>query len=407
MLLHRLAMARASEGYALRAVHVDHGLHPASADWAQHCVAVAADLGLALAVHRVTVERRASGLEAAARQARWRALCQERQADECLVLAHHRRDQAETLLLALMRGSGERGLAAMRPYVVDTRGPIWRPFLDTPVEALADYARAHGLHWVEDPANRDPAFARHTLRQDVLPLLGQRWPGVEQALAHSARHLAEADALLTSQAQEDLARLLGLDPAVIELAGLALLPLPRAQRALRLWAESLGAKPTSDALKRVTGPWRNAPPGRPLRHALGAHWLRQWGGRLWLTPREPMPAGPPAEGHVWDGRSPLMLGQGASLQLLGAPQLDPVLRWVARSQAPTTFLSDARRPERPLRDLFASLGVPPWQREAVPLLVDPHGQLVALGDLAYAPGFDAWLRERGARLLWQGAQAHG
>lgn len=416
-LLHRLATASDAPWAGLRAVHVHHGLHADADRWAAHCERQAAALGIDCAVRRVRVTLDGRGTEDAARRARYAAFAAERRDDECLVLAHHRDDQTETLLLALLRGSGERGLAAMRAYTVDARGPVWRPLLETAAAAVATYAGERGLSWIDDPSNDDLRFSRNRLRHALLPVLRQHWPQADASLARSAALLAEADALLEAQASVDLAPLLGLDPAVLDLAGLYGLPPPRARRALRRWAEGLGATLGTDAIHRVLGEWRGIAAGRALRHALGRHWLRQWRGRLWLTPRWYDPAHrarddantappPPPAPQAWDGRRPLPLGDGSHLALLGAAAFDAPLRVGVRAQA-RGGLRRAGRPEHALKALFGELGIPPWQRDAVPLLLDAEGRVLAVADLAYDACFEGWLRERGARLAWQPATTAG
>jgi tRNA(Ile)-lysidine synthase len=418
-LLHRLATLPDAPWAGLRAIHVHHGLHAGADRWAQQCEAQARDWNVDCAVRRVAVKREGRGLEDAARQARYAAFDAERRADECLVLAHHRDDQAETLLLALLRGSGERGLSAMRDFTVDARGPIWRPLLATPGAAVADYAAQHELSWIEDPSNRDERLSRNQLRYTVMPLLRRHWPQADAALAASAQRLAEADGLLRAQAKRDLATVLGLRDDVVEVSALRALPQERAARALRLWAESRNLRLTGDALRRVLGDWSRQPAGRALRHPLGDATLRQWGGRLWLTPRESTE--PATDAHAiaplsqlaWDGRAPLRLGHGAddadagTLQLLGAEGFEAPLRRVARRDAPARFRAAGDRHARALQTHFAALGVPPWARDAVPLLIDAEGELQALGDLAFGAALDTWLRARGARLVWQPADPAG
>ena len=425
VLLHRLATATKGVWTHLRAVHVDHGLHPGSASWARHCADVAAALGVPLAVHRVDVEREGKGLEAAARDARWRAFAGESRDDECLVLAHHRDDQAETLLLALLRGSGERGLSAMRPYRRDARGAVWRPLLATPASDIARYAESHALRFIDDPSNADLRLSRNALRHELLPLLRARFRQADASLAHSAAALAEADALLDAQARRDLAPLLGLDPNVLDLDRLHALhdrEPARAVRALRCWGDTNRVDFSRDAIERVFGDWRALPRTRALRHALGAHWLRQWQGRLWLTPRIDERIGDAGRSAVdapalarrpWDGRTPFPLDSGATLALLGRSDFDELagvptpLNVGARIHARGGLRAHPRRPSKLLQQVFADLGVPPWQRDSVPLLLDHEGRVLAVADLAYEAGFDAWLRSHGARLLWRRAAVHG
>ncbi|GAB3733979.1 tRNA lysidine(34) synthetase TilS [Silanimonas algicola] len=420
-LMHRLSAIPAPPWTGLRAVHVDHGLHVDAARWAAHCEAQAARMGMDCVVRRVAVAARGGGLEDAARRARYAAFAAERQADECLVLAHHRDDQAETLLLALLRGSGERGLSGMREFTVDARGPIWRPLLRTPAQAVAQYAARFGLDWIDDPSNRDERLSRNHLRRTVLPLLRRQWPQVDASLAHSAQRLAEADDLLRAQARKDVATLLGLRGDVLDAKALRALPAPRGTRALRSWAETQGARLTTDVVERVLGEWSRQPPGRVLAHALGDAMLRQWGDRLWLTPRDAAGGSgasrsPDAAAWAsvpWDGRSPLRLpfppreGRQGTLTLLGAEAFDQPMALVPRSAAPPRFLAAGARHSHPLKAHFVRLGLPPWERDAVPLLVDGDGRLQALGDLAYGASLEAWLRARGARLLWQPGEPPG
>jgi tRNA(Ile)-lysidine synthase len=410
-LLHRLAIVCETVERGLRAVHVDHGLNPASGEWAAHCLATAGTLGVPCSVHRVTVRREGRGLEDAARRARYAAFAAERRTGECLVLAHHLDDQAETLLLALFRGSGERGLSAMRAYSEDARGPIWRPLLGTPSRAVADYASHHRLAWIADPSNHDERLSRNHLRHTVMPMLRRQWPQVDASLAQSARQLADADDLLRAQAHKDLATLLGLRDDVLDARALRALPEPRATRALRIWAESRGTRLTGDVIQRVFGDWSRHPPGRVLRHALGQATLRQWNGRLWLAARDPEVVA--SASAPWDGRLALRLAtpldgrHRGTLALLGAEAFDVPMRLVPRAAAPQRFRAAGDHHSRPLQAHFARLGVPPWERDALPLLVDADGRLQALGDLAYGEALEAWLRARGARLLWQPGDPHG
>jgi tRNA(Ile)-lysidine synthase len=217
--------------------------------------------------------------------------------------------------------------------------------------------------------------------------------------------LADADALATAQARRDLATLQSLSGKVLDARALRALPAERATRVLRTWADNHEAAVTRDAVARVLGDWERMPPGRALQQRLGRHALRQWGGRLWLTRADAPPSA--AVEAVWTGEEPQALSDGGTLRLLGAERFDAPLRVTARAAAPRRFRAAGDAHSRPLKASFAALGVPPWARDGVPLLADGRGTLQAIGDLAYGTDFDHWLRERGARLLWQPAGSAG
>ncbi|WP_147674782.1 tRNA lysidine(34) synthetase TilS, partial [Vulcaniibacterium tengchongense] len=227
VLLHWLAADPALRARGLRALHVNHALHPAADAWQRHCVAVCERLQVPLRSVRVEVQRGAgSGLEAAAREARHAAFAAELAAGEVLVLAHHRADQAETFLLRALRASGPDGLAAMRPWRRYGAGWLWRPLLGCGRDALLAHARAHGLGWIDDPGNADPAFDRNFLRARVLPLLRERWPHADAALARAAALCGEAQALLEDGDAEALALAASADPHCLRVGPLRALPAP-------------------------------------------------------------------------------------------------------------------------------------------------------------------------------------
>ncbi|HRA38902.1 MAG TPA: tRNA lysidine(34) synthetase TilS, partial [Pseudomonadota bacterium] len=175
-LLHALAAEPLARARGLRALHVDHALHPASAEWARHAQATCTDAGIALQVVPVDVRARGTGLEAAAREARYAALRAAQREGELVLTAHHADDQAETLLWRLLRGAGPQGLAAMRPLRRFGRGWLARPWLALPRAAICAYLDRHAIAWIDDPANADPRHDRSFLRHAVLPLLQSRWP---------------------------------------------------------------------------------------------------------------------------------------------------------------------------------------------------------------------------------------
>ncbi len=229
-------------GYAgrLSAIHVHHGLSPNADAWADFCADYCAQLNIPLLTRRVAVERQSgSGLEAAARQARYAAFA------ECpgdyLLLAQHRGDQAETLLFNLLRGSGLTGAASMPQQRRFAHMQLLRPLLDVSRADIEAYARAEGLRWIDDESNADLGFSRNYLRHQTLADLSQRFPGAEAALAQAAGHFAEAQELLDELAAADWLR--AADGAAARLAVLRELSLPRLKNLLRYRLRQLGWQP--------------------------------------------------------------------------------------------------------------------------------------------------------------------
>lgn len=236
-----LALAAACAFEAPRSAHpaglitVDHGLQPGSAEQARRVAGLGYELGFD-PVLTVPVEvGSAGGPEAAARDARYRALGLAAAAwDAQVLLGHTLDDQAETVLLGLGRGSGPRSIAGMRPE----QGVYLRPLLGVRRAGTAAACAALGLTPWEDPQNADPGFVRVRLRAEVLPLLEEVLAGgVAEALARTAEQLRDDLDALDEQAGR-----LPVDPA-LDVAELAELPRAVRSRVLRAWAHARGAAP--------------------------------------------------------------------------------------------------------------------------------------------------------------------
>ena len=196
VLLHALAALRQSIFFELRAVHIHHGLNPKANDWQQHCELICRDLNIELTVHALTMSSSHDNIEARARALRYQFFASLLQENDCLLTGHHQDDQAETVLLQLLRGAGPKGLSAMPASSVLGKGLLLRPFLNISRDALLSYANEHQLQWIDDDSNQNTRFSRNFIRQDILPLLKQRWPSAVETIARSARHCAETEALL-------------------------------------------------------------------------------------------------------------------------------------------------------------------------------------------------------------------
>lgn len=244
-LAHALTRSRRKLA-SLRLIHVDHGLQAPSAEWAKHCARVARSLRLPFVGLRAKIPRkRGESPEAAAREARYALLASAMKRGEVLVTAQHRDDQVETLLLQLFRGAGVAGLAAMPSAARFGPGQIVRPLLQAPRAEIEQYAREHNLRWVEDPTNMELYFARNFLRAKVLPIIRQQWSGAEEAIARSARHMAEANKLLQGLGRADCAR--AADGDGMNVAVLRRLPAARRRNALRGWIADFGIETPSTA----------------------------------------------------------------------------------------------------------------------------------------------------------------
>jgi tRNA(Ile)-lysidine synthase len=399
-------------GLPLRAVHVDHGLQAAAAAFREACAALCADLNIPLTVIAVDVRTPAGGsVEAAARDARYAALEAELRPGECLLTAHHREDQAETLLLQALRGAGLAGLSAMP--VCRPLGHGWhvRPVLDVPQsELLALGARAGGdaargpMDAIRDPMNEDLRFDRAYLRRQVWPLIKARWPGAGTALSRTARHAAEAQDLLERAAAADVGRL--RDGDALSVPGLRALSSQERINTLRLWLRDAGVEPPSEA--RLTEALRQIFEAE-ADHLPAIEWgrcaLRRYRHRVFLTETDP----PRLDATLHWRTAP-----GAELDL--GPSLG-ILRWVAqtggidagrlpetlkvrRREGGESLKPGSRARTQSVQHLCQSQGVLPWLRDALPL-VFAGGALIAVADLWLDARWCVAWGEPGLGVAWE------
>jgi tRNA(Ile)-lysidine synthase len=357
VLLQVLKNLSARHGFVLHAVHVHHGLSVNADEWARHCKALCRRLKVPLELHAVKVTKAGRGHEAGAREARHRVF--EHIDAEVLMLAHQLDDQAETVLHNLLRGAGLRGASGM-PLTLRKHGKLLvRPMLDIPREVIVAYARAHALKWIEDETNQDQSLTRNFLRRTIGPQLAARFPRWRENLARAARHFSGNE----------------LD----------------ANRLLREFLRSKGLRAPSEAkllemLRQLTSGGAKV----SIEHD-GAR-LRAYRDRVFITPLEPPARFTPLK---WKGerklKIPALRGElhfrrvrGAGFALRGRTPLEVRLRAGGERLQP-----DPRRPRRTLKNLFQEAGVPPWQRDRLPLLFCGE-------ELIWAPGLGIEARFRAA-----------
>jgi tRNA(Ile)-lysidine synthase len=390
-LLHATVRAAAEQGLSVVALHVQHGLQPQAEAWLRHCAATcrrwaARGAPLRFAATRLdTAPARGDSVEAWARRERRRALRHMALAHGAtlLLLAQHRRDQAETVWLQALRGAGVAGLAAM-PRLVERDGLCWaRPWLDMKRASIDAYLRRHRLRCIEDDSNADARFARNRLRLDVWPALSRAFPEAETALVAVARHAQEARQALAELAAIDLEHVAG--PDGLRLDDWARLSPARRCNALRAWlAARIGAPVTATLVQRLM---REAKAAGAARWPLASGELRRHRGRLCFVPFEttPSPATDAALLPALDlrraglHRVPGWPGCVEVLEVgsrgIGRPRL-AALRVAARRGGERLQLEPGR-PPRSLKKQYQALDVPAWQRDGPLLYADDQLLFVA------------------------------
>lgn len=384
-----------------RAVHVNHHLQPAASEWAEHCGAVCAQWQVSCALKDVQVAADdPAGPEAAARAARYEALRSLLDSGDVLVTAHHRGDQAETVLLRLLRGTGIEGLAAMRELTSFAPGRLWRPLLEVPREQIRAYAELHRLHWIEDAHNTDPRYARSFLRSKVLPLLRERWPAYEESLARLAGHAAGAQLVLDEQAQRDVMD--ATQPAASGDAALSVnrlfsLSTTRRHNALRYWLQARNLDlPPAEVLTRVDDQLLRARADAEPCIGFGGTELRRFRDGLYAMPRLPPP---PQELQLeWRGSARVELPTGCGVLDLGQPPPRPLVVRFARGGE--KLKPACGGPTRTLKNLFQEAGVPTWVRQRTPL-IELDGRLAAVADDWCSREWQEFCRDFGGELRWR------
>ena len=373
--------------FRLSALHVNHQLSPHARRWEAFCRSLCRARGIPFLSVKVRV-RRGDSLEAAARAARYAVFA--RQDCDCVVLAHHRDDQVETLLLQLLRGAGVKGLAAM-PAIRKAKGErrkaegdpspithhpspgILRPLLDVTREEILKYAKQRKLKWIEDESNADIYFQRNYLRHEVLPVIARRFPAYRVTLARAAGHLAEAARVLDEIAAADGAGM--VEGGTLAVDALRRLPPARARNLLRCFLAGHGlGMPVADRLQEALRQVLSAKQDARVLVELGDFALRRHAGRLHLVRSGSAPPGHYEK--LWRGEKEMALPELGGVLTLVPGSGGGVNRARLRGRAITIRLRrggerlqpDCRRPRRSLKNLLQEARIPPWERERLPLI---------------------------------------
>ena len=403
-LLHLAHAYGAAHGVPVHAFHVHHGISPNADTWLTHCEQACAALGVPFDVVRVVLEKSKSGVEAAARKLRYAALgalCA-RHGIGLMLTAHHLDDQAETVLLQLLRGSGTAGLSGMdaanaAPELLGNANLVMaRPLLPVSRGELESYVAEHAIGYVEDESNTHPRYARNALRHQVMPALAAAFPGYHERFARSATHAQSAQRLLAELAEQDLAATLIDD--CIDVALLRAMSLDRAYNMLRHWfaLRALRMPSTAWLTEMVT----QLVEARPDAQLLVTHpdcLIRRHRDRLYITPKLADLAGqrdPDDEGIIvregerftWDGEASMAFPAYGGVLHFDQAEQGMNAAWLRTQQLTIDFRKGgerlkpaANRPTRPLKYHYQSSDVPAWERERLPIVSTGKQLLYAAG----------------------------
>jgi len=387
VLLHALVLLRDHLQAPLSAIHLDHGLHADSTEWAAHCRRQCDILGVHLVDCRLDISRqRGVSLEAQARTARLEAFRRILGEDELLLTAQHRDDQAETLLLQLLRGSGLSGLAAMPTLSSLGNGYMARPLLGFSRKDLRVFARDRRLRWIEDPSNAETGFDRNYLRHRVLPIIAERWPAYAETLSRSARHCAEAQGLIDHLAHDDLEAVHGRASGTLSVSALRQAQPALCRALLRRWIRQQGF-PVPDS-RRLDQVLRTVLPARvdadPVVEWSGVQ-IRRYRDDLYVM--TPLPPIPPSE---------TALDWIEGVELVLPPRLGKLRRYESSESAVRALSSShwqvrfgvpgarcalaSSELRKSLKKHFQEVGVPPWLRPFLPM-VYVEGELAWVGGI--------------------------
>lgn len=428
-LLHLAHGYAQSHGIKLYAFHIHHGISANADAWLAHCESVCVTLGVTFEARRVTLEKKdKTGTEEAARKSRYAALGALCHAHDVrlLLTAHHQDDQAETVLLQLLRGSGMAGLSGMdaanaAPDLLANPDLIMaRPLLAVSRAQLASFVASLNIAYVEDESNTDPRFARNALRHQVMPALALAFPGFQERFARSAQHAQSAQRLLIELAAQDLAAC--LDGERIDINILRQLSVERSYNLLRYWFGTRALRMPSTAwLAEMLTQLLEARPDAQLCVTHPDCHVRRYRDRLFLTPKLSELAGTcdadddqitPGQAFHWNGEASIAFpAYGGTLHFDAVIDEEEGVAadWLSQQALEIDFRKGgerlklaSNRPTKSLKYHYQAFDVPAWERERLPI-VRASGQLLfaaGIGMDCHHIGICAVARRR---LRWQPA----
>ncbi|MBB70866.1 MAG: tRNA lysidine(34) synthetase TilS [Legionellales bacterium] len=356
--------------YQIEAIHINHGLSEHANRWSEHCQQVCDGFDIPLISKTITINGD-NNLEAKARAARYQAMSEAMTQETVLLTAHHQNDQAETVLLQLLRGAGPKGLASMADLDRFAAGYRCRPLLSYPRVALEAHANAQQLQWVDDESNVDTRFDRNFLRHHIMPQLQQQWPAAIKSLARSAKHCADLDSLVEDVIDRELDAAINAETGGLMIAALQTQSRERQHAMLRHWLYQHDAPlPSTKRLEQIVADVINARDDASPSFCWGNVGLKRFKGELQLTHNDESDFDS-SQVLTWDLASRLNIPGVGELQVasgdgLRAPNGETVT--VRFRLGGERFHPLGRQGSHPLKKLFQEWGIPPWQRQLIPLI---------------------------------------
>ena len=404
VLLHLLHQLQKTQNFILKASHVHHGLSKNADKWVKFCEKLCINLSVPLDIHHIKLpEKKSLGIEGEARQLRYEKLLQSQ--TDLVVLAHHEDDQAETLLLQLIRGAGVKGLSSMAHFDASRR--LWRPLLNASRIDIESYAKKHQLKWIEDESNQNIDFDRNFIRSKVLPILKNRFNHIIKVISRSASHLAEAQHLLDDLAQIDLKNHLKSVnyKHKLNVKTLDKLSNARAKNGLRYWLEiNDQMMPSKDLLDELLRQVLTAKKDATIKIQLTKDFeIRRYQDEIYIVPNNKKK--PKNYEIIWAGESEIILpnghkltfnkvkGRGINLKFLDHQKLK-----IRNRQGGEFFKPDSKRPTKKIKQLLQESDLPPWERENLPLIF-VGDELAALPNFGVDIKFQTKPKELGLEVI--------
>lgn len=403
VLLHIMVQLGARLDAVVEAVHIDHCLQPQSREWAEFCREVCAELGVGLHVESLDSKpARGESLEAWAREQRYSLMGRYLKVGDMLLTAHHQRDQAEGVLVQLLRGGGPHGVAGMPEHSLIGNGVLARPMLGIESSSVNGYAAYLGLRWIEDPSNTDQRYVRNFLRNQILPLLRRRWPSVDGTLSRASGWQAQAAQLLNELGEIDLEAVRQGSELNIEL--MQDLSAERQFNLLRHWIRCAELElPSERRLNEIAHSLLGGVSRSGLVAWPGAE-VRRYRDRLYLL--KPRPEHRSSSSQAWQISVPLDLICGV-LRAEESSGVGLSVRACADAPISVRFRGGGERGRLPghahhntLKTLCQSAGIPPWERQRLPLVYVGE-DLAAVADLWTFEPYAAKGDEPAWGLIWE------